>query len=329
MIRIFEYAMFYMPNPGTIDRNRFEVARRLDPRKFKVSAFANAYDFPNHIMPIPPTNKVDALLKIFSFNPDIIHTRAWPRCLIMRHLIRLRNLRCKHILTLHGMPEGNFQWGKLLARDADLVTCVSKNTADLAKREYGVDSTVIYDGVDTEFFRPKEHHNERLRILFVGRYVEFKKPHYVIKLAKYFPECDFVLYGGGDSSPLTAEASKLNNVTVNPPVPHERMPSIYANSDVFLFPSMREGFSNVVLEALACGVPVVCFNTSSFSEIIRHSRSGLLANNMSEMRKHLQYLIEDEEARREFSTEARKEALQFDWEAIAPKWADLFELAKI
>jgi glycosyltransferase involved in cell wall biosynthesis len=210
--------------------------------------------------------------------------------------------------------------------DADVVRAVSKNTAQIVERQYNVDSIVIHDGIDTRVFEPRKHYNERLQILFTGRYVEFKHPHYVVKLAKYFPQCDFVLYGSGDlRNSLVAGASKLKNVEVNSPVLHERLPSIYANSDIFLFPSVVEGWSTVVLEALACGLPVVCFNTSSLPELVQHGKSGLLANNFREMREHLEYLTENEEARREFSRNARSRALEFDWDVIAQKWAKLFE----
>ena len=45
------------------------------------------------------------------------------------------------------------------------------------------------------------------------------------------------------------------------------------------------------------------------------------------MKEHLEYLIGNEEVRRKFSENARKKALEFDWEMIAPKWAKLFEQA--
>jgi len=334
MIRIFEYAKF--PDTCVIDRNRYEVAKRLSSKNFAVCAFGNRSSEvrpPDHINLIHPTNRIDTISQVFSFDPNIIHTRAWPRCLIMRYLIRLRNPKCKHILTLYSVPftflstsEGLYKWGKFLAMDADVVRVVSKNTAQIVERQYNVDSIVIHDGIDTRVFEPRKHCNERLQILFIGRYVEFKHPHYVVKLAKYFPRCDFVLYGSGDlRNSLVAGASKLKNVEVNSPVPHERLPSIYANSDIFLFPSVIEGWSTVVLEALACGLPVVCFNTSSLPELVQHGKSGLLANNFREMREHLEYLTENEEARREFSRNARSRALEFDWDLIAQKWAKLFE----
>jgi glycosyltransferase involved in cell wall biosynthesis len=326
MIRIFEYAKFYpLPN-CPIDRNRYEVAARLDANKFMVCAFGRSHSFPNHIKGIMSKNQLDTVRQVFSFNPDIIHTRAWPRCLIMKYLVMLKKPKCKHILTLHGMPEKQFLGEKRLINDADAVTSVSENTAELARKEYNVDSVVIHDGIDTKIFKPKKHYNERLQVLFVGRYVWFKHPHYVVKLAKYFPKCDFLMYGSGHlENSWIAEASKLKNVRVNPPVPHEEMPLIYANSDIFLFPSVIEGWSTVVLEALACGLPVVCFNISSFPEIIGQSESGLLANNFGEMKDKLEYLIENEEVRREFSRNARSRALEFDWDIIAPKWAKLFE----
>jgi len=323
-IRIFEHASF--PDSNVVDRNRYEVAKRL-PRKFEVCAFGDGSTLENSVKTICPRNRFDTVKKILAFNPDIFHSRCRSRSLIIRQFIRLRNPRCKHVFTLHGMPERwAHKWGKIMSKEADVVTCVSNDTARQAREQYHINCKVIPEGTNINIFKPKKHHNERLQILFVGRYVHYKHPDYVVEMAKRFPQCDFVLYGEGPlRKALTIEASKLKNVKVNRHMPYEKMPSVYIRSDIFLFPSVFEGFGMVVLEALACGLPVVCFNRASLPYIVQHGKSGLLANNLREMKEHLGYLIEDGDARRRFSKGARERALEFDCDIIAQKWAKLFE----
>jgi glycosyltransferase involved in cell wall biosynthesis len=323
VIKIFDYIMLYLPDISPIDVKMYAIVKRLNPKKFTVAAFANSREFAAPVYPIISTgNRLKAISHVLAFNPQIIHTRAMMHCWILRRFVGFS----KHVLTLHGMPgkhEGYYYFGKMLAKDADVVTCVSHNCAELAKAEYGVESKVIYDGVETEFFTPKKHSNSRLRILFVGRLVDWKKPQYVVKLAKAFPECDFIIHGRGDYSLVN---TTLKNVYVDTQhLSREGLRDLYASSDIFLFPSIYEGLGDVVLEAMACGLPVVCFNVSALPEVVDQSKNGLLSSNLQGMEENLDYLIHDATSRQNYSKRAREKALNFDWKNIVPLWEEMYE----
>lgn len=355
MIRLLELAEF---NRLTcpIDRNRESISLRLDPTKFQVIAMANRSDFPEHIKIINTQsgkfNKVKSYLKISFTEADIIHTRGWPESVVIIKLWKIKNPHGRHVCSVHGLPDKkiNYHAEKWLTRNAEVVHCVSKFTANQVKAEYGVESVVIYNGIDTKLFKPVEHYNERIKILFVGSYVERKKPQYVIELAKKFPNCDFIMYGGHSDSYLferiSKTARKLNNLTVNTAISWYNLMKVFQTSDIFVFPSLHEGFANVLVEATACGNPVVAFNTASSHEIISHGENGLLSDlifkkgdmndlkalnfskieiDLKDMIKNLQYVIEDEKARKEMGKKGRRRALEFDWDIIVKQYTDLYE----
>jgi len=58
----------------------------------------------------------------------------------------------------------------------------------------------------------------------------------------------------------------------------EKLAYYYSAADLFLFPSLAESFGLVIIEAMACGLPVVCFNTGPLKEIVRHKETGYIAN---------------------------------------------------
>jgi glycosyltransferase involved in cell wall biosynthesis len=324
-----------------------EVAKRLDPKKFRVYAFSterlDKCDLPSHIIPIvlpswssfmKPLATISKgillLPKILSIPPGIIHTIADPPALPLRWIRRMSDFNGKHIVTIHGMPfnrKQNYVVGKLLCKDADAVISVSKHTAQDVKKYYNVDSRVIYNGVDTKFFVPKEHHNNRLKILFVGRFRKIKRPWYIIKLAKEFPQCDFYLFGNPHPlGPILEKMSSgLKNVFIKGFISHKMLKEIYCCSDVFLFPSVSEGCPLSVLEAMASGLPIICSNSSSLPEIVENGKEGLLFNDYKEAKENLSYLIEDENIRKTFSKNAREKALKFDWDIIAKQYSVLYE----
>jgi len=70
----------------------------------------------------------------------------------------------------------------------------------------------------------------------------------------------------------------VKNIKYLPMIPHELMPNIYQQVNALLLPSYREGLSLAVLEAMACGLPVIGFNISSMPEAIVNKQGGLLVD---------------------------------------------------
>jgi phosphatidylinositol alpha 1,6-mannosyltransferase len=92
----------------------------------------------------------------------------------------------------------------------------------------------------------------------------------------------------------------------------------YASSDVFVFPSTTETLGNVVLEAMASGLPPVVVNRGGPPELVEHGRTGFVArgNDPADLADALQPLLEDAALRRSVGEAARAAALEYDWDRI-------------
>ena len=91
--------------------------------------------------------------------------------------------------------------------------------------------------------------------LFVGRFVEKKGLHLIERLARRRPDLTFALAGWG---PIDPTGWRLPNVHVLSDLQGETLVPLYQSSDVFVLPSVGEGWPLVLQEALACGLPVIC-----------------------------------------------------------------------
>jgi len=104
----------------------------------------------------------------------------------------------------------------------------------------------------------------------------------------------------------------------------EQLRDLYNTADIFLFPSTHEGFANVVLEAAACGLPILGLNRTSMPEFVTDGNEGFLAENYQELKIRLEHLIENEDLRKQMGRNARKRAEEFRWDRIAEQYAEVF-----
>ncbi len=144
---------------------------------------------------------------------------------------------------------------------------------------------VVPNGVDTNKFRPINRRkavnwfeqkfcelDDDLNVIYVGRLSEEKGIIYLIKSLKYLDEGKLFLAGKGPQEKLLKKiAEKFDDrVIFLGKVRHDYIPLIHNAMDVFVLPSISmEGFSNSMLEALACGLPVVATPIGAAPEVIR------------------------------------------------------------
>ena len=146
---------------------------------------------------------------------------------------------------------------------------------------------VLRNGVDTELFRPVDGSYWRGRvaagrklIASVGLLIPRKGHDLLICAIAKLPDIHLVIAGQGpDEEKLKALAKSLgvaDRVELVGSVPHEELPALYSAADMLVLATSREGWPNVLLEAMACGAPVVATNIGGIPEIITRPEAGVI-----------------------------------------------------
>lgn len=173
----------------------------------------------------------------------------------------------------------------------DAIFVNSNYTRTLVERIYGRASTVIYPGIDTRIYRPrldasalKEHYcpeGENL-ILTVSRLYPAKKIDVLIRAVQKLKDrgerVKLLIIGEGPErerlQKLAHKLGLLSEVIIEGSVPDEEMPRYFSAADAFVFAAPDEPWGLVVLEAMACGLPVVVPSTGGPSESVQDGVTG-------------------------------------------------------
>jgi glycosyltransferase involved in cell wall biosynthesis len=111
-------------------------------------------------------------------------------------------------------------------------------------------------------------------------------------------------------------------------VPSILMPQLYGSARVLVFPSLYEGFGFPILEAMACGCPVIASNVSSIPEVCGDSALLFDPTNETELVGLILKLIGSEELREELVSKGLQQATRFSWDEAGKKWIELLESIK-
>lgn len=149
--------------------------------------------------------------------------------------------------------------------------------------------TVLRNGVDTELFRPVDREPARRSlqltrktIISVGLLIERKRHHLTIEAMRLLPDCELIIVGEGPErarlAGLISAFGVGDRVRLLGAHPHADLPRFYSAADVIVLASSREGWANVLLEAMACGTPAVAMRIGGNAEVIRAPEAGCIVD---------------------------------------------------
>lgn len=229
---------------------------------------------------------------------------------------------------------------RLIFRKSVAVVANSPGLKEISERADPFPVQVIPNGVDTDFFYPRETRHEAghhpFAFLFVGRFQTQKNLFYLIdhmaslKRAGVGP---FVMHIVGDGPQYDELQNHAKNLGIETCLvwhgwlDKDSLREIYRNADCLVNPSLYEGMPNVILEAMACGLPVIASRVAGNDEVVRNGETGLLFDlgEPDAFRMALQEMVEDPGRASEMGKKGRSWVMNdFSWRKVAQAYADLF-----
>jgi len=238
---------------------------------------------------------------------------------------------------------------RLIFRKARAIHAISNYLAGFGRTMGARDTSVIPNGVDSVLFKEKEtlekgelSLRDRLGIseedtvlLSVSRLVPKNGLFYLLQALRYLaPTTKLILVGDGPlRSELKTFAKKIGveeMIIFVGFIPYYELPPYYTIADVFIRPSLSEGFGNVFLEAMASGVPVVATPVGGITDIVSHGTTGFLCDlkNPEDIARSVRYILDDKNA--VHVEQVIKNALKmtshaYTWDVVAGKMDRLFQ----
>ena len=210
-------------------------------------------------------------------------------------------------------------------KQAQHIICISQTTAQDITNFYGIPAnkiTPIPLAYDRTHFYPLNL-PKRNYFLYIGRQDPYKNIQRLITAFAALPNSkDYELWLVGPSDrrytpTLTAQVAELgitNQVKFLDYVPYNELPKIINEAIALVFPSLWEGFGLPVLEAMACGTPVITSNLSSLPEVAGDAAILINPYSTGEIIEAMQAIATDLELRSRLSSQGITHSQQFSWE---------------
>ena len=227
---------------------------------------------------------------------------------------------------------------RLIWKNSSRVIANSKGLRELAlKTNPKQKIEVIYNGIDILDFIPNPEKRPADKIIITtgaSRITARKGINYLIRALKIlitkYPEIYLKAMGDGNEKENLENLAKNlkleNNVEFIGRIPREKTSPYYQEASIFVLPSLNEGMSNAMLEALASGLPLIATDTGGTKELLEDRENGFIIKmkDSGDLALKLETLIKDENLRKKMGEESRKKAENMSWEKVAGEYESLY-----
>lgn len=270
----------------------------------------------------------------FKKNQHIVHAHNIPAALAMKNtsgkkILSLHGIFSQQINQLHGKQTGNIstKYEKNALDWADAITVVSKEAYDyytnLGYNVFQIPNAINFSSLTSKIDRRYEK-----QIIFVGRLSREKGIDNLISISKKLPnDVHLVILGTGPEEHKIIDLVKNHkNIHFFGYQKKEETISLIRGSDILIQPSLNEGISSTILEAMACKTIVVTTNVGGNKELIISEETGfLLSINSDLFIEKINYIFTHQDMSEKIINNAFRFAQQYDWNEVGKKYLKLYE----
>ena len=255
--------------------------------------------------------------------------------------LAMKNFSCKKILSIHGFYSKNIDqlYGKTISNVSkkyekmalnlvDAITVNSKEGYDYYTK-MGFNVVQIPNAIDLNLIPKKSTKQFKNQLIFAGRLSKEKGIEILLETASQLPDNYHLLIAG--SGPLEEKVRKLSDEKTNLHYlgyqSKQNMLSLIRGSDLLIQPSLEEGISSTLLEAMACGTCILGSDIEGISEVIENNKTGLLVepNNSDELLNKILYLLPKKEKRLSMANEGLERVKKYDWKIVGKLYVNFYE----
>jgi glycosyltransferase involved in cell wall biosynthesis len=281
-------------------------------------------------------------------DPDIIIAASHLLYDIIPAIIIRRRYKSKLVVYNHGVwrPYRSYNEGLrsnlmllneklslfLCKRSADIIFAINAETRDfLVRKGFNANRiTIMRNGIEHELIESVKAGHKKYEASFCGRLVKRKGIYDLLDIwndvVKHFPEGKLVIIGKGEEYNGLRKAIDKNglekNIILTGYAPDTEKIGFFKSSKVFVYPSYEESWGITVTEAMACGLPVICYDLSAFN-FLRLGIVKLDTGNKKLMATSIINLLRDDNQRAELGRSAKEESKKLDWEEISKDELDV------
>jgi len=293
------------------------------------------------------SNKLLRLLEIIlhvlfgKYNKIHIDTFSGQAFRIAQVVTILAGFRLKRsILSLRGgaLPDFYIEYPKRVRKTLDSASYLQSPSLYLIEffEKQGIDVHYLPNGINLNLFKYERKNINVYSLLWVRAFDEIYNPYLAIRalslVKEYIPSASLTMIGPDkgllrSSLELIDKLGLSQSVRIIGPIANDHLANYYHTHHVFLNTTRFESFGMAVMEAAACGIPIVSTNVGEIPYLWKNEENMMIVDSAEPVHfcQAVIKLVSSSELYENISVNARKKAEEYDWELIKEKWVQLLE----